>query len=69
MKKRFLSLLLALALVLSLAPTAVAESVVDESEHITIRAITTSHTLNINLSDMPVWQELAAKHNMTIEWE
>lgn len=69
MKKRFLSLLLVLAMALSLVPAAVAESAVDESEHITIRAITTSHPLNINLSDMPVWQELAAKHNMTIEWD
>ncbi len=65
MKKRLLSLLLALALMLALAPTALAEA----NEPITIRAITSSHALNINLNDMPVWQELQKKLNITIEWD
>lgn len=69
MKNRLVSLLLALLMALSLLPTALAESTVDESEHITIRVITQSHPLTINLNDMPVWQELQKKHNLTIEWD
>ncbi len=66
MKKRLLSLLAALVLVLSLIPAAVAET---GKEPITIRVITSSHALNINLSDMPVWQDLQKKLNITIEWD
>ena len=66
MKKRLLSLLTALLLVLSLLPAAVAET---GKEPITIRVITSSHALNINLDDMPVWQDLQKKLNITIEWD
>lgn len=67
MKKRCLSLLVALVLVLSLLPAAFAET--DTKEPITIRVITSSHALNINISDMPVWQDLQKKLNITIEWD
>ena len=65
--KRYLSLLLAIALLLSLAPAALAETT--EREPITIRAITSSHALNVSLAEMPVWQELQDKFNITIEWD
>ena len=41
----------------------------DAKEPITIRVITNSHALNINLEDMPVWQDLQEKTNITIEWD
>ena len=66
--KRYLSLLLALLLALALLP-ALAESSVDESEHVTIRVITASHTLTRDLNEIPVWNELQEKHNITIEWD
>lgn len=69
MMKRYLSLFLALILALSMIPAAMAESLVDESEHITIRVITQSHTLTKDLNEIPVWNELQKKHNLTIEWE
>ncbi|MFH1513401.1 MAG: extracellular solute-binding protein [Bacillota bacterium] len=65
--KRFLSLLVALALLMALTPTVFAETA--DREHITITAITNSHALNININDMPVWQELQEKLNITIEWD
>ena len=67
MKKRLLSLLLTLALVLTAVPAALAQA--GAKEPITIRAITNSHALNINLNDMPVWQDLQKKLNITIEWD
>ncbi len=67
MKKRFLSLMMVMALVVSLAPAALAQE--SGKEPITIRAITSSHALNVNLSDMPVWQDLQKKLNITIEWD
>jgi putative aldouronate transport system substrate-binding protein len=67
MKKRLLSLAMALALLLTLAPAALAQS--SGKEPITIRAITNSHALNININDMPVWQDLQKKLNITIEWD
>ena len=70
MKKRYLSLLLALALVLTLIPAAaMAEGTVDESEPITLRIFTASHSLTKPLEEIPVWKELAEKHNLTIEWD
>ena len=64
---RTLSLLVALMLLAALVPAVAAAA--DSQEHITIRAITNSHALNINLNDMPVWQDLQKKLNMTIEWD
>lgn len=66
MKNRIIHLIVALALLLTLAPTALMEA---EREPVSIRAITNAHALNINISDMPVWQELQQKLNMTIEWD
>lgn len=64
--KRTLSLLVALMLIAALTPTVFAET--ENQEHITITAITSSHALNVDLNDMPVWQELQDKFNITIEW-
>lgn len=67
MKKRLLSIVMALVMLLVLAPAAVAQTT--DLEPITIRAITNSHALNININDMPVWQDLQKKLNITIEWD
>ena len=70
--KRMLSIILALALMLTLTSVvALADetATVDESEHITIRVITASHSLTRPLDEIPVWQELQEKHNLTIEWD
>ena len=69
MMKRYLSLFLALILALSMIPAAMAESLVDESEHITIRVLANSHTLTKDLNEIPHWNELQEKHNLTIEWD
>lgn len=69
MMKRYLSLFLALILALSLVPSAMAESLVDESEHITIRVLASSHALTGDLNENATWIELQEKHNLTIEWD
>jgi putative aldouronate transport system substrate-binding protein len=40
-----------------------------DKEPITIKAITASHALNINIADMPMWQDLQEKTNINIEWD
>ncbi len=65
MKRKLVCLLLALMVVLQLVP-AMAEN---EREHITIRVMTSSHALNLPLNEMPVWQDLQKKLNITIEWD
>ncbi len=64
--KRTITLLLALLLCLG---TVAAPSLAEANEPITIRAMTNSHALNINIDDMPVWQDLQAKTNIKIEWD
>ena len=69
MKRRFLSLFLAVALALALVPAALAEDTLDESEHITLHFIVNSHALTRPLEEIPMWQEIQEKHNVTIEWD
>lgn len=64
--KKLVTLLLALLMVFRSLSTL---SVAEEKESITIRVMTNSHALNIDLNEMPVWQELQEKTNITIEWD
>ncbi len=67
MNRRLISLVVTVVLLVSSMILVSAES--PGKEPITIRVITNSHALNINLDDMPVWQDLQKKLNITIEWD
>lgn len=64
--KKTISLLLALLLCLGGIATS---SLAEEKEPITIRVITFSNALTIDCNEMPVWQDLQKKTNITIEWD